>query len=238
MLKKYLALLFFSTAFCAQAQVGEPRSELCVGVNAGVSLNKIDFTPTIQQYFHVSPIIGISFRYTCEKYFSTVCALQAELNYTSLGWRENIIDKESNPLPDTYRRDLHYLQLPLLARLGWGREQRGLMFYVLAGPQIGYCFGESTTQSAEWTTDDAGVPIRPGNVTYQYGKSVEHKLDYGITAGLGLELSTKIGHFDLEGRYYYGLGDIYGNSKKDFFSRSANGTIIIKLAYLMNLGKK
>ncbi len=50
-----------------------------------------------------------------------------------------------------------------------------------------------------------------------------------------MELHTKIGHFMLEGRYYYGLSDIYGNSKKDVFSRSNNGTIVAKLSYLFDI---
>ena len=72
---------------------------------------------------------------------------------------------------------------------------------------------------------------------YQYGKAVENKLDYGITGGLGVELLTSIGHFLVEGRYYYGLSDIYGNSKKDDFSRSGLSTIYGKITYLFDLTK-
>jgi hypothetical protein len=41
----------------------------------------------------------------------------------------------------------------------------------------------------------------------------------------------------LEGRYYYGLGDIYGNSKRDFFGRSNNNAIVVKLTYLFDIMK-
>jgi hypothetical protein len=44
-----------------------------------------------------------------------------------------------------------------------------------------------------------------------------------------------VGHFILEGRYYYGLGDIYGNSKSDYFGRSNFGQIVIKMTYLFDL---
>ena len=50
-----------------------------------------------------------------------------------------------------------------------------------------------------------------------------------------MELSTSVGHFLLEGRYYYGLGDIYDNSKKGYFSRSAHGAIMVKLNYLFDI---
>ena len=54
---------------------------------------------------------------------------------------------------------------------------------------------------------------------------------------LGLEVSTGIGHFLLEGRYYMGLSDFYKNSKRDFFERSAHSFIGIRLSYLIDITK-
>lgn len=221
----------------ANAQIGEPRTQIAVGVNGGVALNTISFEPGINQSQHIAPTVGVTFRVMSEKYFSALCALQVELNYTRLGWTEKIIDSESNPLPDTYRRDQDYLQLPLLARLGWGREERGFQFFFLLGPQIGYLLGEKTLRSADWTLTPGGNPDRPGDVFQQYVMPVEHRFEYGITGGAGVELSTRIGHFLVEGRYYYGLSDIYGNAKADVFSRSNHGTIFAKVSYLFNLRK-
>lgn len=45
---------------------------------------------------------------------------------------------------------------------------------------------------------------------------IAHRFDYGITAGAGIEFRIKKTHgIVLEGRYYYGLGDIFKNRKKD-----------------------
>ena len=41
----------------------------------------------------------------------------------------------------------------------------------------------------------------------------------------------------VEGRYYFGLGNIYGNSKRDFFSKSNIQNIVIKASYLFDLVK-
>ena len=139
------------------------------------------------------------------------------------------------PLNDTYSRNVSYLQLPVFARLAWGKEQKGLQFFFQAGPQIGLCIGDSSKRSSQWTTDEHGTPLRPNNVVAQYDLDIERKFDYGIAGGLGLEYNSPVGHFILEGRYYYGLADMFGNSKKDPFARSANGTIHVKLAYLMDL---
>ena len=227
-------------AFCltmaatVQAQVGERRDNIALGASGGVALNTIAFDPTIKQTMHVGYTAGVVARFTSEKYFKALCSLQLELNYTQLGWKENVLNAQSQPLPDTCRRDLHYLQLPMLARLAWGREKRGVMGYVLAGPQIGWCLGEQTEQSA-FTMNEEGVPDRPNGLYAQYGMSIEKKFDYGITGGLGMEINTRIGHFCIEGRYYYGLSDIYKNSKKDVFSRSNHGTIIAKISYLIDI---
>ena len=67
---------------------------------------------------------------------------------------------------------------------------------------------------------------------------VQRKFEYGLTGGLGLDVSTRSGHhFLLEGRYYYALSDIFKNSKKDPFGRSANGAIIAKASYLFDVIK-
>jgi hypothetical protein len=66
--------------------------------------------------------------------------------------------------------------------------------------------------------------------------AIQRKFDYGIVVGAGIELSMpKVGHFILEGRYYYGLGDIFDNSKSDFFGRSNFGQIVVKATYLFDI---
>ena len=64
------------------------------------------------------------------------------------------------------------------------------------------------------------------------------RANYGLSPALaaGLEFSNRhVGHFILEGRYYYGLGNIYGNTKRDYFGRSNYGAIIAKLTYLFDI---
>jgi hypothetical protein len=234
---KLLLIVLLLLPLSLKAQIGEQRSTLSVGGNAGITLSSIDFDPTIRQKQLIQPTLGLTLRYTCEKYFSTVCAIQAELNLARLGWKEDIMNGEKQKLPDTYQRELTYLQFPLMARLAWGKEQRGLMFFVLAGPQVNFYLGQSEKRSDVWTLNQNGNPDRPNNVYQQYTMDPQHKFDYGLTGGLGAELNTGIGHFMLEGRYYFGLADLYKNSKKDVFSRSAHRVIAVKATYLFDLTK-
>lgn len=226
----------YTAANPLHAQIGEPRHSVAIGFSGGVALNTIGFDPSIKQNMHTGPTFGVVARFTSEKYFKTYCALQLELNYSTLGWNERILDANSQPLPDKYKRTQRYIQLPMLARLGWGKEHKGMMGYFLAGPQIGYCIGEKTELS-DFTLDAEGKPVRPNNMYAQYDLAIQRKFDYGITGGLGIELSTKAGHFLVEGRYYYGLSDIFNNAKKDPFGRSNNGTIIAKITYLLDIRK-
>ncbi len=220
-----LALLF---PLLTSAQVGISRSDLAVGVSGGYVLNRVSFNPTIKQTWHGGATAGVTVRYTCEKYFSSICAVQAELNYAQLGWKE-VIETST----DTYQRDASYIQLPVFARMAWGKEQRGMQFFVMAGPQFNFLLSDSDQRSGEWS--DATLTLRPNNVTAQYDLDIQRKFEYGLAGAAGVELSTAIGHFQLEGRYYFALSDMFDNGKKDPFGRSANGAIIIKTTYLFDL---
>lgn len=231
-----IIFLCFSLIFTplVKAQVGAARYDLAIGATAGITMNRVDFEPSIRQQNLLSPTFGVVFRYTSERYFTMYCAFQAELNYARLGWKEDVVNSVGERMPDRYQRGIHYVQLPLLASLGWGREYRGLMFRVLLGPQLGVYLSDSEQQK-NFTYNAQGHPERPNNVYQQYGMPVKNKIDYGLAGGLALEWSNSLGHFYAEGRYYYGLADLFGNGKADVFSRSANQTISIKLGYLLPL---
>jgi hypothetical protein len=226
---KLLATLVLCAApALLKAQVGQPRNDFAVGVNGGYLINRVSFNPTIKQNWKGGETFGISLRYTCEKYFSAVCAVVAEVNYANMGWKELIETSD-----ETYSRDVRYVQVPLFARLGWGRERRGAQFFFQVGPQLNYCIGEKAHLGGDWTVDNPGR--RPNGIVEQYTLDVENKFEYGIVAGLGVELSTRAGHFLLDGRYFYGLSDMFHNGKKDPFGRSANGAIQLKLSYLFDI---
>ena len=222
-----VCLFAASGALCAQ--VGEQRCDFAIGGNAGVTMNTMNFQPTIKQSLAVSPTFGFTARYICEKYFTTICGVQVEVNYANLGWKEMIEDGSGN----TYKRNHSYIQIPMLMQMGWGYEQKGCKFLFEAGPQIGINFAKSEDYGGgAWD-----ISNRPNNVVQQYGMDVDNKFDYGITGGLGVELSTDIGHFMLEARYYYGLADVFSNSKKAVFARSANQTISARVTYLFDIVK-
>ncbi len=227
-----LPLLCILLGTASFAQVGELRSNLAVGFNGGYNLSKVDFSPTIKQNLHPGLTGGLTLRYTTEKYFSLICAAQLEVNFAQRGWDEMIDDGSNN----TYSRTTNYVEIPFLAHIGWGKEERGLQFFINAGPQLGFYLSDSEhygfTEEYPWD-----ISKRPNNIIEQYGREIENTLEYGIAGGAGLELKTGIGNFIIEGRYFFGLSDMFGNSKADPFGRSANTTITAKISYLIDITK-
>lgn len=223
------------------AQIGEHLNDLAIGFNGGLNMSSVSFTPKVSQAKLNGITGGLSVRYVCEKYFSTVCSLYGEINYSQMGWKEDIVDVNDMPvintatgLPEEYSRTVNYIQVPLMAHLAWGREQKGFAFFVNLGPQFGIYMSESTKTNFDFSDRNAADRVNP--VCAQDTMAVENKFDYGIAAGAGIEFShPKVGHFLLEGRYYYGLGNIYGDSKRDYFGSSNFGTITVKLAYLFDI---
>lgn len=227
-----LILIACIVAIKTMAQVGELRDNVSIGFNGGYNLSSVDFSPTIKQGLQPGYTGGATLRYTTEKYFALICAAQLEVNFAQRGWNETIDDGSDN----TYRRTTNYIEIPFFAHLGWGKEERGFQFFINAGPQIGLFLSDEEfygfTQEKPWDPSN-----RPNNQTAQYGKKVENTLEYGIAGGAGIEFKTGIGNFIVEGRYFFGLSDMFGNSKADPFGRSANTTITAKITYLVDILK-
>ena len=184
---------------------------------------------------------GLSFRYVCEKYFKTIASVYAEINYASIGWKENILTREDKPvinaitgMAEKYSRTINYIQIPVMAHLAWGKEDKGFNFFLNLGPQFGVYLDEST--SMNFNLAQRNIADRATSVVAQDTMAVENKFDYGIALGLGAEYSIpRAGHILLEARYYYGLGNIYGDTKRDYFGSSNFGNILVKLTYLFDI---
>ena len=66
----------------------------------------------------------------------------------------------------------------------------------------------------------------------QLVQPIKNRFDYGISAGLGMEVGFAARHsLSLEGRFYYGLRDVFSNHKKDPFSGSSGMAIMVTLGY-------
>ena len=224
--KTYILALLLLPALSLQAQVGEQRNNLAIGISGGINMNSVTFSPKVKQKNLMGINGGFTARYISEKYFGMICGAQLEINFSQHGWDEYIEE-----VPElSYTRTMNYVEIPFLAHLAFGKD-RGMQFFIHAGPQAGFLIGDSEKQEGPWNTAGGYT-----SATEQHGKDIENKFDYGIAAGLGVELRTKkLGNFLVEGRYYYALSDFYHSTKKDYFSRSAHGVITAKITYLFDV---
>lgn len=223
---RFIGLLVVAVVFStvASAQVGDLQHNFSVGVNAGLNLTSAQFSPTVRQNQLSGIVFGVTGRYISEKYFGMTCGIRMELNYSQHGWKEFVEGFDDLQ----FQRTLNYVDIPFLAHLAFGKK---FQFFIDGGPQIGFYLSDKSKISGDWDS-------MTGVVVEQHTLDVKHKFDYGITGGLGFELKTrKAGNFLLEGRYYYALSDFFGNEKQDYFGRSANTTISIKLTYLFDITK-
>jgi hypothetical protein len=195
--------------------------EWAYGVNGGATFSNVNFTSnlhipeeSLQQYSG-----GFTVRYISEKGFG----IQSELNYSMRGWQEKIDSVHLNK----YALSLAYLELPVLTHIYFGMGKHTRLVFNL-GPQIGFNIGQKTLTKE---INDTDVPD-------YYDMKIQKKFDYGIRAGMGVEIRTDVGSFILEGKYYFGLSDIFNNKRNDIFQSSSNQVMGINLTYLFRATKR
>ncbi|MDE6333831.1 MAG: PorT family protein [Muribaculaceae bacterium] len=202
------------------------KARMSAGVRGGVTLARQDLSPSVPQKFVMGSTGAVTFRYTEEKLFGLV----AELGWTQRGWEE---DFEESPL--RYSRRFTYVTLPVMTQIIFGG--RRAKCFINLGPEFSYMISENISSNFDYN-DLSSVTDWPERkrMTEQLGMKVQNKFDYGITGGIGVEFYVQPRHsVTLEGRYYFGLGNIFKASKADTFSASRCTSIEISLGYNFRL---
>lgn len=223
-----LAALFMLPALRVSAQ-REYSPNFAIGGKAGATLSRMSFSPEVHQKFTQGLTMGIGARYTEEKYFGLI----AEINFTQRGWDEDFVRDEAPQF--SYTRTLNYVSIPLMTHIYFGSNKvRG---FVNLGPEVSYMLSNSISANFDYENYQSVPDFPQGYRTNeQLNKEVERKFDYGIAAGAGIEFIVKKKHsFLLEGRYYFGLGNIFKDSKRDFFAASRNQSIEVTLKYMIRV---
>lgn len=228
-MRSFKAILIALAAVILPQVVSAQREyspNLAIGGKAGMTMSRMSFSPEVKQSMINGMMGGITVRYTEERHFGLV----GEINIEQRGWRENF---EGEPF--TYSRTLTYLQVPLLTHIYFGSDRfRG--FFNL-GPEFGLMLGSSISADFDYR-NPASVPGFPihNRVTEEMAMEISNKFDYGISAGLGMELIVRKRHsIMVEGRFYYGLGNIFPSAKKDYFSASRGMSIEVTAAYMFRI---
>lgn len=224
----FASILAFFLPTVALAQ-REYSPNFAIGGKGGVTMSKMSFSPEVHQKFTNGITMGVAARYTEEKFFGLI----AELNLTQRGWAEDFAEDEAPQF--SYSRTLTYIQVPLLTHIYFGSKKfRG---FINLGPEFGYMIGSSISANFDYKNYASIEGFPQGYRTNeQLNMEVQNKFDYGIAVGAGVEWILKRKHsFFLEGRYYYGLGNIYKATKRDFFAASRGMSIEITLGYMIRV---
>ena len=200
----------------AYSQNNSFAPEWSYGVNGGITFSRVGFNApvSVPQVLLKQYSGGITIRYISENNFG----IQGELNYSMRGWKERTDTVHLN----SYARSLAYLELPVMTHIYFNLG-KSVRLVLNIGPQISYFISEKE--------DVANNIIEIPDPDY-YSFPVQHFFDYGLKGTMGLEFRTKAGSFILDGRYYYGLSDIFNNTKKDLFQASHSQVIGVNLTYL------
>lgn len=219
-----VALIAFLAVLGLSAEV-HYQPHICIGGRAGLSMAGMSFSPTVKQGWNMGSAGAVTFRYTEEKLFGFV----VEAGWAQRGWKENFEE-----LPFEYSRTATYLTVPFLTHIYFGTKRFKMFFN--AGPSVSYLLGESTSANFDYH-DTASIADFPRTRrTEQLYTPIKNKFDYGISVGMGFEFYLNPRNsVVVEGRFYYGLGNIYPSSKADTFSASRCMNIEVTAGYNFRL---
>lgn len=221
-------LAFILTALAALLATAQTHYEgqIAVGGKAGATLSRVNFNPTVQQTMLPGMTAGVMFRYVEEKNFGLI----AELNLTQRGWKENLEESDYS-----YSHRFTYLELPVMTHIYFGnRRVKG--FFNL-GPELNVMLGDKISSNFAYQEAE-GLDYFIENTRHieQLSMKVKNRLDYGICGGAGMEVNLNAKQsLLLEGRFYYGLTDVFPNHKTDIFSSSNSMTVMVTLGYFYRL---
>lgn len=223
---KKTALLLAALSITAAASAQRTYNpEFYLGAKGGVALSRMSFTPSVRQGWQPGATAGIIARYTEEKVFGLI----GELNLEQRGWKEDFQDPRFS-----YSRTLTYINLPIMTHIYFGGKVKG---FVNLGPSVSYLIGSSISANFNYADPGSveGFPIR-NRTTEQMSMEVKNRFDYGIAGGVGLEVRVARRHsLMLEGRYYFGIGNIFPSARRDVFSASRGMSIDVTLTYLFKV---
>lgn len=221
-------LTLIITAFLALLATAQTHYEgtIAVGGKAGASLSRVNFNPSVEQTMLPGMTAGVMFRYVEEKNFGLI----AELNLTQRGWKENFEESDYR-----YCHRFSYLELPIMTHIFFG-NQRVKGFFNL-GPELNVLLGNGINSNFSYEeADGLDYFIDDTRHIEQMTMKVNNRFDYGICGGAGMEINLNPKHsLLLEGRFYYGLTDVFPNHKTDIFSSSNSMSITVTLGYFYRL---
>ena len=170
-----------------------------VGAQVGVNLNKPSLDiPGISggSTMKAGVLAGIS----VQQPLAGMAAIQWEFDYSQKVFGVDIKDTSANGGSFKAKESVDVFEIPILLRLNLHKPTKGLGYYVIVGPAIGF---RARTEESDAFNNGVSTPGDP-NI-----KSKVKRIDASIIGGAGI---TK-GKWDIEARYDAGLRDLNQDNK-------------------------
>lgn len=213
-----IGLLLWTLGLHSQERIAR---ELHLGVLGGACMSNYNFAPKVTQDLAKGYTFGVAARYIEEKVFG----LQAELLLTRRGEKDNFDEHPEL----SFQRDFTYIEVPLMAHLYFDCGEKSEISFDI-GPKFGAYLSDkqkAKLDSESWET----VKYQTYHQYQHHDMAVSKKFDYGLQMGLGYEFKiNKEISVQLQGRYYFGLGNMFPDSKSDVYENSNNHQIQIVAA--------
>lgn len=221
-----IAVFLMAVATLVTAAQTHYEGNISVGGKAGATFSKINFNPSVQQSMINGITAGVMIRYIEEKNFGLI----GELNVAQRGWKEAFDDSDYS-----FSHSFTYLELPIMTHIYFGNNRVKGFFNL--GPELNVMIADGISSNFEYQqAGELDYFIENTRHIEQMTMKLNNKLDYGICAGAGMELNLTPKHsLLLEGRFYYGLTDVFSNHKTDIFSGSNSMTVSVTLGYFYRL---
>jgi Outer membrane protein beta-barrel domain len=197
------------------------KTEINIGFSQGAGLSRVVFYPSVDQSLLVGYTGGLLLRTITEPHLG----IQLEINYLKRGWTEKFITSGS------YERNQEILTIPVMTHIYFGKQTKTRLQFVI-GPYIAYILSDSEINSVSDTLEFKDY----------YGKPIAHNAEFGFSGGVGVSFRTKLGLFELQGKYNHGLTNLFKSGSEEFiYLGSRPQTVDITLHYLVKItagGKK
>ncbi|MBN1158889.1 MAG: PorT family protein [Bacteroidales bacterium] len=185
-----------------------------LGFHAGVNLCRTRFSPSIKQHIFQSGYTGLVFRHITEPQIG----LQVELNLGQKGWIEN------RDTIGEYKRVLHVFEVPATAIFLFGKKRLKLSFAI--GPYLSYRRKENEVMNLSDTLYFRDYYLKP----------LEHKSEFGLVAGLGIEWHHRFGIFLLRGSFSHSLTRLFPLNVPEFYYNDSSMQVVnVSAVYLFHL---
>ncbi len=194
-MRNSLTILILGLALPYTAAQPDFKKELNIGLSQGASISRVVFDPYVSQKLFQGYTGGLIIRYISEPHLG----MQLEVNYLQRGWLE---ETQSS---GTYKRTQEILNFPLMTHVYFGKNTKARFQFAL-GPYAAYLLKDAEKINVADIFEYRDY----------YGKAPARNIEFGYCGGVSVALRSRIGIFELEGRYNHCLTNLFKPGDEEF----------------------